>query len=54
MIMQDTVIDIKIPVEDALTGMMSFDHAASLREEIEQLRSKEKESFSVKQKNEYK
>ena len=48
--MQDTIIDIKIPVEDALNGMMSFDHNASLREEIEQMRSKKRESFSVKQK----
>lgn len=38
--MKDTVIDIKVPVEDALEGMMSFDHKASLEDEIKKLRSK--------------
>lgn len=38
--MKDTVIDIKVPIEDALEGMMSFDHKASLRDEIRKLRSK--------------
>ena len=48
--MKDTVIDIKVPVEDALEGMMSFDHKASLKDEIRKLRSK-KESTDCEGKN---
>ena len=51
--MKDTVIDIKVPVEDALEGMMSFDHKASLKDEIRKLRSK-KESIDCEENNKMK
>ena len=51
--MKDTVIDIKVPVEDALEGMMSFDHKASLKDEIKKLRSK-KESIDCEENNKMK